>query len=215
MRTRSGHRVRWLKPPTLPQINAPGAWQALIGASAGRALAAWSAPDCTGLRYGDGIRARKVLARNVHRAGPPRFRISFVETRADDATYDPAWTEITTSPWGRIKTVHVQLNTRRFVDTVRPADLDAVLLHEIGHALGVDHSHRRHASMWSYLSRRHPKRVLSGDDKDAICALYPTGAFSTEASQAGLGWLWLLPLLLLPPGGWWAWRRRVAEGPTA
>lgn len=51
------------------------------------------------------------------------------------------------------------------------ADLDAVLLHEVGHALGMEHSNVEYTTMWPYI---YPSTVnLADDDIQGICSLYP------------------------------------------
>lgn len=50
------------------------------------------------------------------------------------------------------------------------ADLDAVLTHEIGHALGMEHSSVESAAMWPIV---YPSTAtLTQDDVDGICSLY-------------------------------------------
>ncbi|MBT9560517.1 MAG: matrixin family metalloprotease [Myxococcales bacterium] len=58
----------------------------------------------------------------------------------------------------------------------RPYDLESVLLHEIGHALGLGHSSDPSAVMWSQYSGT--RRALSADDRAGMLAIY--GGFDDE-----------------------------------
>ncbi len=53
-------------------------------------------------------------------------------------------------------------------------DLQAIMTHEVGHFLGIAHSPIPSATMYkSYDSGQISQRVLTQDDKDALCAIYP------------------------------------------
>lgn len=59
-------------------------------------------------------------------------------------------------------------------DPVEGADLESILVHEIGHFLGLGHSSDEDATMYAgYEAGDDALRTLSQDDVDAICALYP------------------------------------------
>jgi peptidoglycan hydrolase-like protein with peptidoglycan-binding domain len=53
-------------------------------------------------------------------------------------------------------------------------DLQSIALHEMGHALGLDHSPDRDAVMYAYLNYRQVKRELHDDDITHIFDLYGT-----------------------------------------
>jgi hypothetical protein len=52
-----------------------------------------------------------------------------------------------------------------------PVDLESLLLHEIGHALGFGHVMRRDAVMFPGVNS--VRRALSDDEFAAVCAVYP------------------------------------------
>lgn len=64
-------------------------------------------------------------------------------------------------------------------------DLQAVMTHEIGHALGLAHTQHRDAVMSaSYLPGSTPRRTLSADDAQGLCAIYPDRQTRTTGTGA-------------------------------
>ena len=58
----------------------------------------------------------------------------------------------------------------------RGVDIESVTAHEVGHALGLDHSDVSGATMWPSTGPNDASaRSLSQDDIDGVCALYPSG----------------------------------------
>ncbi len=53
------------------------------------------------------------------------------------------------------------------------ADIASVLLHELGHVVGLDHSFVPGAAMQSSMEVERQRRVLTRDDLDGACALHP------------------------------------------
>lgn len=52
--------------------------------------------------------------------------------------------------------------------------LYATLLHEIGHAIGLEHSSKRNSVMYKFYNSNEPNRRLSDDDRNAVQQLYFT-----------------------------------------
>ncbi len=52
-------------------------------------------------------------------------------------------------------------------------DLESVILHEVGHQLGLDHSSNNGAVMWWSIGMSANKRVLHSDDINGIRSRYP------------------------------------------
>jgi Matrixin len=55
------------------------------------------------------------------------------------------------------------------------SDLESVVLHEVGHFIGIAHSRTRNAAMYESLAPGTLRRDLEPDDVEAMCAIYPPG----------------------------------------
>ncbi len=66
-------------------------------------------------------------------------------------------------------------------------DLDTTVLHELGHALGLDHSSDGSAVMFDTASRGESKRVLTPDDIAGMRALYGVAASPTASPPPPAG----------------------------
>lgn len=66
-------------------------------------------------------------------------------------------------------------------------DLESVALHEMGHAIGLDHSPDTDAVMYAYLNPGQTKRRLTGGDVVAIRDLYGAAAVVPHASEMTAG----------------------------
>src|SRR5690606_29136124 len=100
--------------------------------------------------------------------------------------------------------------------------LKIILAHEIGHILGLGHSHDESALMYYNASAKEDLN-LAQDDIDGITYLYPSdeldgadlagcGMVSNGVPPAGGGWALLL--MLLPMGAWLARQRRYLRART-
>ena len=73
--------------------------------------------------------------------------------------------------------VHVNGADYRWSSSGDGSTVDArgVLVHELGHALGLGHSTDTHATMFATHAPGIAWRSLEADDRDGVCALYPAG----------------------------------------
>jgi len=107
---------------------------------------------------------------------------------------------------GDIRHVVIKIDGRRqwSQENVVPAnaiDLESVFLHELGHALGLDHSRNQDAAMRAGIKPGQTRRTLHDDDVRGICAVTKTMAFGTSSSASSIGrtlWhsKWLLAMML-------------------
>ncbi len=90
----------------------------------------------------------------------------------------------------------------------RGFDVQAAATHEVGHALGLEHSEVSEATMFATTGERDvERRWLSTDDRLAVQDLYPVQAASCDISHLPSGsWAFLVPALLV------AARPRFARG---
>lgn len=92
-----------------------------------------------------------------------------------------ALTSVTYNPQtGQIVDADIEINSENYmlnvIDPVERnyADLKNTLVHEVGHFIGLDHSHLRGATMYPNAGLGETsKRVLHDDDIEGLCASYP------------------------------------------
>jgi len=152
-----------------------------------RAFAAWNNIDCEGGKASinfaptDLVECKKS---EYNKEGP---NLNVVLFQDDDWTYRGidgtlAKTSVTSNQeTGEIYDADIEVNAANQELTITDKaedvrfDLQAILTHEVGHFLGIAHSADPSATMYrSYDSGQTSQRYLTQDDRDALCAIYPT-----------------------------------------
>lgn len=192
MRTSYGCVLAWRGPPPKFFIYALSPWWDRIDAVAQHVIASWFELECMGLQF------RPEMARH--------FSISLVWSFLGRPG-DLAWTEVRSSAYGGIRSAHIHLNAAMITREHAPPDLNTVITHELGHALGFDHSHGRDFVMAHGIMRGNSHSYLSDDDHAGVCGIYPKDVFDLSDREAGLGWWWLL-LCVFPSMSWGSKRLR-------
>lgn len=150
-----------------------------------RSFATWTEPDCTDLSFSsEGV------------VGVERTDVAQVVFVQEGWEHAPNAVGLTRTTYGVldgvIRTATIELNEDLYTfrdvvadgcpDTVpRPYDITAVVTHEVGHLIGLDHTRR-----WDGLPTdptmapeiaacEVEKRTLEDDDLDGLCLLYPKG----------------------------------------
>lgn len=147
------------------------------------ALLAWSVVSCGGgapsFAYG---RQSDVLCgvgfdRDGANANTVVFRDNGWPYKGSQNTL--GYTTVTFVPaTGEILGADIEINTAQNIITAGDSnvryDLQSILTHELGHALGLSHSPEPDATMrTSYDEGSTDMRTLANDDRDALCFVYP------------------------------------------
>lgn len=156
-----------------PDVSLPEVEAALAGS-----LAAWNAADCTALRleYAGLVSGSPRFGVYIHWADPSMVG----DVVGVDAA---AVTETWLTPTGEIFRADMHLNPMFAWATAAEAafpennDVEGVITHELGHAIGLSHSRERSATMY-FAGGDASLRVLDDDDLRAVCFQYPTVPFT-------------------------------------
>jgi hypothetical protein len=183
-RTEYGARLRLTSLPVRVRLDTPvpgfsdGGRAALL-----RAIASWNARACSSPLLvltddEDDVLIEIVPIVDQWKFGP----VIAAHTAVDSEPYQ-----------GDIRHVVIEIDGRRkWTDDVaafpEALDLESVLLHELGHALGLDHSRNQEAVMRAGIKPGLTRRVLHADDVAGICAV--TKAVTVGKNQ------WLFAMLL-------------------
>jgi|GEM_PF-1781175 hypothetical protein len=146
------------------------------------ALEAWNLPGCSDFTYVNGgtSPSRAIAQDGIN-------RITFLESNwpggangAGAFTVRYRNTAVSPSVWSeadiRINGEGYSWSTNGTVNTI---DVQSVVVHELGHALGLAHSANAQATMYFVTSRGFTSnRTLHPDDVAGLCFLYPAAAMS-------------------------------------
>jgi hypothetical protein len=191
----------------------------------------WS-PACSDFTFIDGgTTSRTDVGYDANNPGSNCNLIIFQETTWSGPGYESNAIALTTTTYdtetGEIVDADIEFNGVNFkfsVTTPPPAnftDVQNALVHELGHALGLDHSGNALAVMYPTAEPGETsKRTLTADDSEGVCTVYPDGQATPNCDGStpdggckcgssrgsALGSLLLLAALGL------ARRRRTAEG---
>jgi hypothetical protein len=143
---------------------------------------AWSVPSCT--RAGFIAAEPRALTGSEAENGRNDIVVHTTDWPAPLATGAAGHTILYTLG-DRIIEADIHLNAKDFTFAVGALpdriDLQGLLIHELGHVLGIGHSADARATMNAGLPSGIAARSLEKDDRDAVCALYP-GVGSTCAT---------------------------------
>lgn len=147
-----------------------------------RAFRAWTAPGSTCTPGLTTIELAPSDATEIAQANPSEEGQNLIGVAPTWRHPDEALSLTTVtfdSTSGRILDADIELNGTAqwsFSDTVAPgtSDLESVLVHEVGHMLGIAHSDDATAVMTrDFTAPVSERRTLAADDQAAVCAIYP------------------------------------------
>lgn len=187
--------VRWAQPALRFDISGwlpPGLSGSAVAEAVRRGFSTWTAPQCTSLAFGDtGFRDSAAVP------GDGIITIQWIGQGWTDRGFGhaiPATTELLydVGPSGlwEIVDADIYLNGEQLTWSVSPIldehDIQAVITHEVGHAIGLLHNCNIDREMGApvcqpdlagavmYPEYQGPsQRTLSADDEEGLCFLYP------------------------------------------
>lgn len=193
-RTEYGARLRLTSMPVRVRLDIPvpgfldGGRAALL-----RAIATWNARACS-----------SPLLVLTEDDDDVFIEVTSVQEHWEFGPAIAAHTAVESDPFlGDIRHVVIKIDARRqwSQETMVPAnaiDLESVLLHELGHALGLDHSRNQDAAMRAGIKPGQSRRLLHEDDVRGICAVTKTTVFGESNSASNvLSTLWHSKWLLV------------------
>lgn len=192
-----GHPVFWPGAVVIPE--APDALGPDAPHAVEQALRRWQKAPCARLRieHAETSPIRLLLVKEGWSHGPSE--VAYTSLDVDRSS-------------GQIQGVLMELNgSFRFGTGKDEIDLEALLTHEFGHALGLAHSFDRGAVMHAGRHRGAAKSELQADDMAGICAIYPRHPGPEQSGHAW--WFWAGGAFLSAAVAIWAVRNaRRATG---
>ncbi len=198
---REGTPLTWTKLPVVYRFSAQGSPKLGDDDGARQAIRAafqrWSEATCvragrtarTSLRFEEGPELASDKPSGPKARGSEPFGIYFRDQswQHDDTNETIALTNVDFGAvYGDIQYVDMEINTHQYSfgltdDDKTGVDLQAVIVHEVGHYIGLAHSNTGDSIMAPRYCQsadrcngdKEAARELSDDDVDAVCALYP------------------------------------------
>ena len=145
------------------------------------AAVVWTASPCTDLTIGPTPNGRR-----------PALTIRVAATVPPDHGDDAGWTDLAVEPdTGIVRQATIALHPNRWSDLTERART-ALLIHEMGHALGLAHTIQHDSMMFAGLQDR---VALAEDDVAAVCAVFAVSPKPTAAPASAVWVIVLAPLM--------------------
>jgi hypothetical protein len=197
-KTEGGDVVSWLancRTFYMDPAGWPGGRGEALTKAVSQSILVWDGVECSDLTvaYGGEVEALKA---GYASCGNNRNEITFRGSWSymQEAV---AYTTLTyLADDGTLVDADIECNLDDFELTLYPADnpqamdLQSVLTHEMGHAVGLDHSADGDSTMYfSAPPGEVKKRTLSDDDRDGLCQLYPAGTLDQDCGAGTTPWV--------------------------